>query len=288
MLKRMKDELAKYKSQTAKLQAELAEVSNNPDGGASREAPAEWTTERDTLHQSISELQASTAASISSLETKLLTVQAELSSVQKKYDESCTEQEALQAELSSITEKNHRDLEQLKRENALLESRAMDAEKKVSMLLDQVESSVTNYRRQSQQVSSGMNSNGANLSRTGSNASSAMNANANRSRAGSNVSQDDTLLNHRGSLALDSLANELDALRSHWETTNRSYRISTQFDFDQTPTKETYSEGLSDSLANWRRRLDEEEARADNPSPSQSSTMPSTNTVHPVAAGNMI
>ncbi|KAK2865335.1 hypothetical protein FQN49_003682 [Arthroderma sp. PD_2] len=293
MLKRMKDELSKYKSQTAKLQAELDGVSNNPDG-VSREVPAEWETERDTLHQSISELQSSTAASISSLENKLLTVQGELSSVQKKYDESRSNQESLQAELSSATEKSHRDLEQLKKENTLLEARAMDAEKKVSMLLDQVESSVTNYRRQSQQVPSGMHSNGIDLSRTHSNASSAAaNSNtnhANRSRADSNVSQDDTLLNHRGSMALDSLANELDALRSHWETTNRSYRISTQFDFDQTPTKETYGEGLSDSLANWRRRLDEEEARADDPVPGQqSTTMPSSNAAQPVAtAGNMI
>ncbi|OAL75284.1 kelch-domain-containing protein [Trichophyton violaceum] len=295
MLKRMKEELAKYKSQTAKLQAELAEVSNNPEAGASREAPApaEWEAERDTLHQSIYDLQSSTAASISSLENKLLAVQAELASVQKKYDESRNEQEALQAELSSTTEKGMRDLEQLKKENLLLESRAMDAEKKVSMLLDQVESSVTNYRRQSQQVANSVNSNGANLSRNASNASSAANANhANRSRAGSNVSQDDTLLNHRGSLALDSLANELDALRSHWETANRSYRISTQFDFDQTPTKETYGEGLSDSLANWRRRLDEEEARADEPSSSQqqqsSSAIPTSQAAQPIAAGNIL
>lgn len=291
MLKRMKEELAKYKSQTAKLQAELAEVSNNPEAGASQEAaaaPAEWEAERDTLHQSISELQSSTAASISSLENKLLAVQAELASVQKKYDESRTEQEALQAELSSTTEKGLRDLEQLKKENTLLESRAMDAEKKVSMLLDQVESSVTNYRRQSQQVAN-MNSNGANLTRNASNASSAANdTHASRSRADSNVSQDDTLLNHRGSLALDSLANELDALRSHWETANRSYRISTQFDFDQTPTKETYGEGLSDSLANWRRRLDEEEARADEPSSSQQQQSSNIPTPQPVAAGNIL
>ncbi|KAF3490898.1 kelch-domain-containing protein [Arthroderma uncinatum] len=294
MLKRMKDELSKYKSQTAKLQAELDEVSSNAND-MSREAPAEWTAERDTLHQSISELQSSTAASISSLENKLLTVQGELSSVQKRYDESRSDHEALQAELSSTTERSYRDLEQLKKENALLEARAMDAEKKVSMLLDQVESSVTNYRRQSQQVPGGMHSNGIDLSRTHSNASSAAansTANhANRPRGDSNVSQDDTLLNHRGSMALDSLANELDALRSHWETTNRSYRSSTQFDFDQTPTKETYGEGLSDSLANWRRRLDEEEARADDPvSGQQTSTMPSSSTAQPVAAaaGNMI
>jgi hypothetical protein len=62
-------------------------------------------------------------------------------------------------------------------------------------------------------------------------------------------------------MALDSLANELEALRTHWESTNRNYRLSTQLDLDRTPTKET-SEGptvMNDSLAEWRRRLDEEE-----------------------------
>ena len=63
-------------------------------------------------------------------------------------------------------------------------------------------------------------------------------------------------------MALDSLANELETLRTQWESTNRNYRLSMQSDMDRTPTKET---GLSDSLAEWRRRLDEEEARAESP-----------------------
>lgn len=129
------------------------------------------------------------------------------------------------------------------------------------MLLDQVETSVGNYRRQSQHLQ-GLNG----LSRTHSNASSTtIGAMSGRPRAGSNVSQDDTFLDNRGSLALDSLANELDALRSHWENTNRNYRLSSQFDFDRTPTKESHDTGLSDALSNWRRRLDEEEARAGSP-----------------------
>jgi hypothetical protein len=46
----------------------------------------------------------------------------------------------------------HNDLEQLKTENALLESWALDAEKGGSLLLDQFGTSVDNYRRQSRQV----------------------------------------------------------------------------------------------------------------------------------------
>jgi len=62
-------------------------------------------------------------------------------------------------------------------------------------------------------------------------------------------------------MALDSLASELDALRSHWETTTKNYRLSSQFDFERTPTTNERGE-LSDSLASWRKRLDEEEAEA--------------------------
>lgn len=178
-------------------------------------------------------------------------------------------------------------MEQLKKENSLLENRAVDAERKVTMLLDQVESSVVNYRRQSQQIPGNANGLGR-LSRSHSNASSNV-IGFSRSRAGSMVSQDDSFLDHRNSFALDSLANELDALRTHWETTNRSYRMSTQFEFDQrTPTKDTYGEGLSDSLANWRKKLDEEESRADTPEASSQSTPTQANGPRPTLSGNMI
>lgn len=82
------------------------------------------------------------------------------------------------------------------------------------------------------------------------------------------MSQDEpSFPDNRGSVALDSLANELETLRTHWESTNRNYRLSTHSDIDRTPTKETHDGGgLSDSLAEWRRRLDvEEEARAESP-----------------------
>ncbi|KAK2808960.1 hypothetical protein FQN50_004234 [Emmonsiellopsis sp. PD_5] len=265
MLKRMKDELSKYKTQNSKLQSELeAALKKGDSPSLSQEAPAQWEAERSTLQQSLAELQSKTSSSISNLESQLAKLREDLTSAQKDRDQSRSEQQNIKAELDNIAEKSRADLEQLKKENSLLETRALDAEQKVTMLLDQVESSVTNYRRQSQQVLS--QSNG--LNRTHSNASSnVVAATGGRPRADSNVSQDDTfLVDHRGSFALDSLASELDALRTHWESTNRSYRLSTQFDFDRTPTKETYGEaGLSDSLASWRKRLDEEEARSSTP-----------------------
>lgn len=124
------------------------------------------------------------------------------------------------------------------------------------MLLEQVQASVGQYRRQSQHLQ------GANgHSRNHSNASTA--TAGGRPRTDSNVSQESSSFpDNRGSMALDSLANELEALRSQWEVTNRNnYRLSTQLDMDRTPTKDS-SEGpgmMSDSLNEWRKRLDEEE-----------------------------
>ena len=61
----------------------------------------------------------------------------------------------------------------------------------------------------------------------------------------------------RNSLALDSLASELETLRSHWETTNKNYRLSERFDFENQrgvgPARTT------ESLANWRKGLDIDE-----------------------------
>lgn len=265
MLKRMKDELGKYKGQASKLQTELenaqriAEQSLNQ----SSSAPATWEKERTDLHNSLSELQDNMSSSITNLETKIANLREELNVVQGEKEQNSADYEAAKQELLTAVEKSCAELEQLKGENSLLESRALDAEHKVSMLLDQVEASVGNYRRQSQ---NGQGANG--LSRSHSAASSTtVSGISGRPRADSNISHDDSfLIDNRSSLALDSLANELESLRSHWESNNRSYRLSNTFDLDRTPTKDS-SDGavLSDSLAIWRRRLDEEEARASSP-----------------------
>ncbi|KAG9623125.1 hypothetical protein KCV04_g13006, partial [Aureobasidium melanogenum] len=78
----------------------------------------------------------------------------------------------------------------------------------------------------------------------------------------------------RDSLALDNLATELDALRTQWETTNKSYRIS-DLDFEKTPTSGTAPAEFG--LDNWRRGLevghDDDDER---PSTSGSSAPPGT------------
>ncbi|KAK5800226.1 hypothetical protein VI817_002438 [Penicillium citrinum] len=252
MLKRMKDELSRYKTQNAKLQSDL-ETTQKTNSQA--EIPAEWEVERSRLQQSISDLEHNTSSSLETLEEQISQLKTQLVSAEAEKENSRSEHERLKQELMSAAERSRNELEQLKHENTLLEGRASDAEKKVNMLLEQVETSVGHYRRQSQH---GQGPNG--ISRSHSNASS--NTVGGRARADSNVSQESTSFpDNRGSMALDSLANELEALRSHWESTNRNYRLSSQLDLERTPTKDN-SDGpalMSDSLAEWRRRLDEEE-----------------------------
>jgi hypothetical protein len=60
---------------------------------------------------------------------------------------------------------------------------------------------------------------------------------------------------------LDSLASELDALRSHWET-NKSYRLSNTFDFEKTsvPTSAATVDGEVPGWSrSWREKLEQEE-----------------------------
>lgn len=259
MLKRMKDELSRYKVSNAKLQTDLdaahksLENSDSQTSGSS----ADREMERAQFQQSIEEIQERTSSSIASLEAQVKQMKQDLDEAAAEKQISRAEHERLQQDIADAAERSRAELEQLKQENSHLETRASDAEHKVNMLLEQVQTSVGHYRRQSQH---GPPLNG--ITRTHSNASSNTISGAQgRPRADSNVSQDSTFPDNRGSMALDSLANELDALRSHWESTNRNYRLSSQLDLERTPTKND-SDGpalMNDSLAEWRRRLDEDE-----------------------------
>ncbi|KAJ5551104.1 hypothetical protein N7461_005802 [Penicillium sp. DV-2018c] len=258
MLKRMKDELSRYKTQNAKLQSELdaAQKSLESSGSQDASSSADWDAERSRLQQSLSELQDRTSSSITSLEGQITELKDALDKAATEKQMSQAEHERLKQDLLAAAEQSRAELDQLKQENTHLETRASDAEHKVNMLLEQVQTSVGQYRRQSQHGTT----NG--ISRSHSDASdNTIGAGNGRARADSSVSQDSNFPDNRGSMALDSLANELDALRSHWESTNRNYRLSTQLDLDRTPTKEN-SEGsalMSDSLAEWRKRLEDDE-----------------------------
>jgi hypothetical protein len=81
-------------------------------------------------------------------------------------------------------------------------------------------------------------------------------------------------LEARNSAALDSLASELETLRSQWEATNKNYRLSTNFDFETAAAAKKDDDsaqgvGLSESLADWRKRLDTEDHHSDGEKPRQ-------------------
>jgi chromosome segregation ATPase len=249
MLKRMKDELAKYKSDNTRMKEQLLEA--DEAAAARSTAPSSWEEERVSLTKQIDTLQAEIKSSASQLESQMAEVRKELATAQQERDHLRQNHEETQRQLSASTQQARSELAQLQEENTLLEQRAQDAEHKVSLLLDQVESSVDNYRRQSRQVAEPTNNNGAvSHQRTLSNAES--------------VSETSLYgVDNRNSMALDSLASELETLRTHWETTNKNYRLSNAFDYDdRTPLpklEEKQGDGLSGSLADWRKRLDAEE-----------------------------
>ena len=266
MLKRMKDELTKYKKQNERLQSEVDEAQRSqPERSLGPEAAAEWEQERHSLRKEIEEMQRSVQESHSQLEAQMAQVRSELYDSQQERDHYRQNNEQAQQQLARTAEQARSELDQLKNENSMLESRAIDAEQKVTLLLDQVGTSVGNYRRQSQQL------NGHGHARGLSNVSTTSNNPATNFRGGhshtnsadpSTFPPSGTTENNRSSLALDSLASELETLRSHWADTHRTYRLSNQFDFERSaPNSAVGSGNMSDSLANWRKRLDAEEAQ---------------------------
>lgn len=256
MLKQLKDQLIRYKTDNARLKSEIEDLEDQLQVDADKpEAPADWEGERAALEAKIGNLEAELKTSGAQLQRNLDALKADLQASQKERDEALKNN----AEAKQRLHGHSKDLEQLHSENSLLEQRATDAERKVALLLDQVEHSVDNYRRRSRQVPS-MNSdlaaraNGLDLGHARNESSEAESVYDDR---GGHAPE------NRNSAALDSLANELETLRTHWEATNKNYRLSTNFDFEPSTGKKEADTptgtGLSESLADWRKRLDTDE-----------------------------
>lgn len=280
MLSKMKQELQRVKNENGELRKKIEKVGNN----SARGTPDDWEAERARLQKSLTETQDELKTSVSDLESRLQGLTTQLEGAQTELEQARQQHATSQADLSTLhaTHKQSRDdLEKLQRDNNALEERARDAENKVQLLLDQVENSVDNYRRQSSRpphphdsepdettvqttptLTNGLPAaNRTAARRSLSNASSTLPPNRarnssigaestysstshTRSASDNSISTaelmaagsgDGSAAPERNSMALDSLASELDALRSHWETQSRNYRLSDRFDFEKTP-----------------------------------------------------
>ncbi|OAA75617.1 Kelch-type beta propeller [Akanthomyces lecanii RCEF 1005] len=266
MLKQLKEQLQRYKSENARLKTDMEaledRLQNGESNSRSAEAPARWETEKHNLEQKIETLQEELRTSGSQLEKKYAGVQRELADLHQNREHT-TKQLATHL----------KDLDQLRSENALLEQRATDAEQKVSLLLDQVEHSVDSYRRRSRPnmmtpVDAGGSNGMSGLGHARQESSEAESVYGGGGAGGgggaSGGGGGHGSMDGRNSAALDNLASELETLRTHWEATNKNYRLSTNFDFDPPADLKKDDEGipgagLSESLADWRKKLDAEE-----------------------------
>ncbi|TKX23049.1 galactose oxidase-like protein 4 [Elsinoe australis] len=313
MLSKMKSELQRVKQQSAEYLEELETLRNkektrSESDSTPRANQAEWETERANLHKEIESTKSNLTSSLAPLEQKITALQKDLCARDADLTslrESHTTSNANLDKLRSTHDASRSDIERLTKENKALEERARDAEAKVQMLLDQVESSVDNYRRQTADLTNGIHPASTSMGlghqrgpSLASNASTAQympgpssghghghhrgestgndsvysqsvapsesSAGTSRDRSGSTATREgkeSVTPRERNSLALNSLADELDGLR---------YRLSGKFDFEKTPTsgggvgQGTGSTPASaGGLAEWRRGLERESTEVD-------------------------
>jgi hypothetical protein len=300
MLAKMKQELHKAKAANVELEKGIKEKSAGDN---------EEKEEVEALRREMAEHQKSVKTTVSALEAQVATLKTTLGQAERDRDtvrKQATESNAQhEARMTQLADRAEAELESLRRENAQLEARADEAEKKVQLFLDQFESSVDNYRRQSrlaEQQARGPNGVGASGHGHGHGHSHSIGGDSVYSNI-TDTTETDTSSNSgeltpsahsfptagfaggvtssqpqqdkdkssttstsghgrdRSSTALDSLATELDALRSHWEETSKksSYRLSDKFEFEKQGggSPEVGSAGLgSAGLVDWRKKMD--------------------------------
>jgi DNA repair exonuclease SbcCD ATPase subunit len=288
MLSKMKQELQRVKNQAADYAKELdtMRTKENDTRSLGHETNANHGDERDDLRKDLEKMKTDLEAQVSTLHHQLGEREVDLNTLRNSHE---TTQSSFAA-LQSTHETSRADLERLQRENVHLEERARDAENKVQLLLDQVESSVDNYRRQSSMPNGAANGFGhhralSNVSASTANFIPAHSRGHSRGEslggdsiysqsAAASETGDNEVPDGRDSLALDNLATELDALRTQWETTNKSYRIS-DLEFEKTPRSGTTPTEFG--LDNWRRGLEVgDDDDDDRPSTSSSAAQPMT------------
>jgi predicted nuclease with TOPRIM domain len=296
MLSKLKQELQRVKTENSDLKKKVDKAKD--DSESSRDLNGAAGVEAAQLRQELAAVQASLKSSVGDLESQILAMQSKLHTTETDLAQAATQQATTAKELSALQTSHAQtrtDYERLQKENSLLEHRAKDAEDKVQLLLDQVEHSVDAYRRQSRISTTGAGGgsggvpNGISAQHNrGLSTDTATSHHLLRHSRGTSLggesAYDDTHDTSelttlgdasanaggeaRNSLALDSLANELETLRSHWETA-KNYRLSDRFDFERNgvpshaagsaaaPAGTVGASGIAGgaSIANWRHAL---------------------------------
>tara|TARA_R110002003_G_scaffold73_14_gene6930 strand:+ start:7360 stop:9801 length:2442 start_codon:yes stop_codon:yes gene_type:complete len=249
MLAKMKQELDRYKTANSRLEEEL-EQARKESTNLTKDQSNDREEERIKLQTEISELQEKMKATVSSLEGQVTRLQSDLAGARHEADTAA--KSTKQAE--SVADQARLDLESLRRQHSLVEERAREAESRVQMFLDQFETSVDSYRRQSQIPAT--DPSGSHVHHRGHDSIASADSLYSHDEGSSTPDANNRPASAatRNSMALDNLASELDALRSHWETTNKAYRLSDRFDFERTPINDKNE--LSESLSQWRTRVD--------------------------------
>lgn len=236
MLRRMKEELGKYKSANASLMAQLEEASSQTDQRSvdslkahheerSRDLEtrlASLASEKETMSTELSDIRLQLKTSTTQHTEKVASLESQIAELRHTTGAtgSATKLKQLEFDLSEA----QLNAQRLGFENRDLERRKNESEAKVKMLLDQFEQSVDSYRRQSTLLVSPTSehppaTNGTRHERDTS------------SEYGGDHHMSPPLVNgssfqQRTSSALDLLANELDQLRNHWESSARATSLS--------------------------------------------------------------
>lgn len=261
MLSKMKQELQRYKTQNKDLEDELG-LERSKGSPTVRDAPPSWESERKELRAEIEVLQSRVEQSSAQLDQQM----KQLREVGMERDKARNIEQQL--------DRQRQELENAQRTNGTLETRAVEAERKVQMLLDTVGTTVKIYRRSSQMsMPNGHIQHGRDFS------VNSLGAESNYSVANEGDREDTqnetsgstaaVVLEGRNSVALDSLANELETLRAQWQTTSKAYRLSDTSDLGDTRDghapeikqngERTDGDGraprMDGMMVNWRERL---------------------------------
>ncbi|KAI5308387.1 Negative regulator of mitotic exit, partial [Ascosphaera atra] len=143
MLRRMKEELERYKSQNAKFQSELEATVNRQstsslgsNSAAAAAAAVEWENEKAQLQGALAETQKKMSVAVAELEAQVSKLHEDVAGARAERDKARRAEERLEQDMYELGEKYRSEIARMRSDNAALETRASDAERRVMMLLE--------------------------------------------------------------------------------------------------------------------------------------------------------